>query len=291
MNRGYIRLWRKSLDNDLIRNPGAWQLMSWCLLKATHRHHRQIVGAIVVELKPGQLIFGRATVARELGTTERKIRTCLDLLQKVDFLTIKATNKFSVITIVNWNSYQEERPANDQQDDQQATSKRPANDHKQEHKTQSTEEEKNPPNPPDGGGEGVAAPPPEPPSHLGAEIMREYNAVLTELKPAVVMSTAMSRDLAINRRDHPERRQIDFWVGLFHKARASPHLAGKTKGSNWKASLPWLLRPDNVDKILNGAYDNASEDRQGSQHEKNIKALQAWKPPTGGDRESDYATD
>lgn len=154
MNRGYIRLWRKSLDNDLIRNPNAWQLMSWCLLKATHKPHKQIVGASIVELSPGQLIFGRASVARELGLTERKIRTSLELLKKVDFLTIKTTNKYSVITIVNWNTYQEERPANDQPGDQKATSKRPTNDHKQTHNTEThnTEEEKNPPISPRGDG-------------------------------------------------------------------------------------------------------------------------------------------
>ena len=52
------------------------------------------------------------------------------------------TNKFSLITILNWDSYQSNEDANDhqndQQIDQQATSKRPANDHIQEHKNKRT---------------------------------------------------------------------------------------------------------------------------------------------------------
>jgi hypothetical protein len=124
MHRGYVKLWRKSLDSGLVQNAEAWQLMTWCLLKASHRPHKQLVGKQVVELKPGQLVFGRHAAAKELCSTERKIRTSLDLLKNMDFLTIKATSKYSVITIVNWDTYQQERPASDQQ----ATSKRPASD-------------------------------------------------------------------------------------------------------------------------------------------------------------------
>ncbi len=47
-------------------------------------------------------------------------------------MTIKTTNKFSIISIVNWNTYQIERQTSNQQNDQQVTSKRPATDHKQE---------------------------------------------------------------------------------------------------------------------------------------------------------------
>jgi hypothetical protein len=128
MHRGYVKLWRKSLDSGLLQNADAWQLMTWCLLKASHKPHRQLVGTQVVELQVGQLVFGRKAAAKELNTTERKIRTSLELLKKLDFLTIKATNKYSIITIVNWDTYQSERPTNDQQQGQQATSKRPASD-------------------------------------------------------------------------------------------------------------------------------------------------------------------
>lgn len=158
MNRGYVKLWRKSKDSGFLGNAEAWQLLSWCLINATHKPHKQLVGKQLVELQPGQVVFGRVSVARELNTTERKVRTSLELLKKAEFLTIKTTSKYSILTIVNWHTYQEERPAEDQQNDQhhshQATSKRPANDHKQEYKNK--EQEKNintPPTPPLGGDE------------------------------------------------------------------------------------------------------------------------------------------
>jgi len=91
-----------------------------------------MVGFQAVKLQPGQLIFGRKSAAEELKMSERQIRTCLEKLKKTQNVTIKTTNKFSIITIVNWPTYQQTEKQNDQQNDQHATSKRPASDHKQE---------------------------------------------------------------------------------------------------------------------------------------------------------------
>jgi hypothetical protein len=131
---GYIRLWRKSLKGGLIKNHNAWIFWTWCLLKANHKKdHKQTVGFQEVILQPGEFIFGRKKAAEETGLSERNIRTCVDFLRKCQNLTIKPTNKFSVISITNWETYQFTKQESDQQSDQPLTSKRPASDHKQEH--------------------------------------------------------------------------------------------------------------------------------------------------------------
>jgi hypothetical protein len=94
-------------------------------MKASHKEHTLIVGNQEVTLKPGQFVFGRCAAAKELGMTERQIRTRIVFLKSAGNLTIKTTNKFSIITIVNWVAYQGQEIENDQQNDQQATSKRP----------------------------------------------------------------------------------------------------------------------------------------------------------------------
>ena len=127
MHRGYFKFWRKYLD-DLIQHPEALQLWIWCLDKASHCRRKQIIGSSVVETLPGQLVFGRHMAVRELGSTERKVRTLLELLKKLGYLTVKPSNKFSLITVMNFDSWQQD----DQQDDQQTSSKRPANDHEEE---------------------------------------------------------------------------------------------------------------------------------------------------------------
>lgn len=106
MNRGYVRLWRKSLDAGWLRNHKMWTVWTWCLLKASHQEYKQIVGCQEITLQPGQFIFGRKKAAKELGLSEQEIRTIIVFLINSGNLTIKSTNKFSIITIVNWHIYQ-----------------------------------------------------------------------------------------------------------------------------------------------------------------------------------------
>ena len=132
MKRGYIKLWRKSLDGGLLQNHKLWTFWCWCLLKASHKKHKQLVGFQEIELDAGQFVFGREKASKELKISERCIRTCLDNLKKTKKATIKTTNKFSIITIVNWGTYQDNNTINDLQNDRQQTSNRLATDHKQE---------------------------------------------------------------------------------------------------------------------------------------------------------------
>ncbi len=79
-----------------------------------------MVGFQEVILEPGQFIFGLKTASKELKMSIRTIRTCLDCLKRHQNLTIKSTNKFSIITVVNWGLYQSNNI--------EATSKRQASD-------------------------------------------------------------------------------------------------------------------------------------------------------------------
>lgn len=123
MNRGYVRLWRKSLDAGWIKNHKLWVFWTWCLLKASHKEYDAIVGLQRVNLFPGQFVFGLKKAAEETGLTIREIRTIIDFLKKSENLTIKTTNKFSVITIVNWHTYQEDEFQNDTLNDKQMANK------------------------------------------------------------------------------------------------------------------------------------------------------------------------
>ena len=132
MQRGYVKLWRKSIEGGWLSNSKLWVFWCWCLMKASYKEYDLIVGFQKIHLMPGDFIFGRKKTAKELKQTERSIRTCVDFLKTSGNLTIKTTNKFSVISIVNWNTYQSEENINDHQNDQPLTNKRPATDHKQE---------------------------------------------------------------------------------------------------------------------------------------------------------------
>jgi len=123
MNRGYIRLWRKSLDAGWIKNHKLWAFWSYCLMKASHKEYDAIVGLQIVHLIPGQFIFGLRVSSKETGLTIRETRTIVDFLRKAENLTIKTTNKFSIITVVNWHIYQSADTENDTLNDKQLTNK------------------------------------------------------------------------------------------------------------------------------------------------------------------------
>ena len=97
-------------------------------MKASHKEYDVHIGYQTVRLMPGEFVFGRKAAAEELGMTERTVRTSLDSLSRQRNIAIKTTNKYSVITIINWQAYQSEETTSDQQNDQQLTNKRPATD-------------------------------------------------------------------------------------------------------------------------------------------------------------------
>lgn len=111
MERGYIKLWRKTLDSGILQHPAAWQLFGYLLLKTSHRPHRQIIGGAVFDLAPGQVVFGRHKAAADLCLSEKQVRTALDMLKKLEIVACEASNRCTIVSFVNWHRYQEERPA------------------------------------------------------------------------------------------------------------------------------------------------------------------------------------
>jgi hypothetical protein len=125
MYRGYIKVWRKIADAGWLKNHKLCAFWLWCMIKASHKELDQIVGSQTVHLIPGDFIFGRKKAAVELDMSEQEIRTILIFLKKSKNLTIKSTNKFSIISIINWNTYQGEEIEINQQINTPLTSNQP----------------------------------------------------------------------------------------------------------------------------------------------------------------------
>lgn len=132
----YVPVFRSLLNHRYMADAHKFQFWVWCLLKATYKKRKVLVGNQTVTLQPGQFIFGRKAAAKELGTTEQSIRTLVKffLAESNPKLTIKPTNKFSIITVVNYTTYIDKVKTVNQQANQQLTSDQPAPNHKQEGK-------------------------------------------------------------------------------------------------------------------------------------------------------------
>lgn len=132
MERGHVKLWRKSIDSGLIQSPNLWAFWSWCLLKATWKNRSVVMNMQTINLLPGQLVFGRKAASKELNMSEQTIRTCLEKLKKLKNITIQSTSHYSIISVVNWDNYQGCQPTDNHLINQPPTSRQPAANHKQE---------------------------------------------------------------------------------------------------------------------------------------------------------------
>jgi hypothetical protein len=115
VNRGYVKLWRKAEDGGMLANHQLLAFWCWCLMRASHKTTKTVVGFQEVTLEPGQFIFGRRKAASILKMSEQTVRTCLNSLKINQQITYKSTSKYSIITIVNWEAYQ----SNDTEGNQQ----------------------------------------------------------------------------------------------------------------------------------------------------------------------------
>jgi hypothetical protein len=130
MNEGWIKLHRKILENNILKDQTACIIFIWLLLK--------------VDRKTGKKTVGRFWASEELGIKPTTFYQGLKRLEKKwKVLTQKTNNKFTEISLVNWYKYQ----SNDNANDNAMTTNRQQNDTLQEVKNKelrNKEEEKIP---------------------------------------------------------------------------------------------------------------------------------------------------
>ena len=109
---GWIKLHRSLSGSEIARHPEYMAVWVHLLLKAQHSDYTAVVGRSTVDLKAGQLVFGRVKFSLETGVSENKVRAALDVMKKLNMITIKSHTKFSIISITKWHDYQSSSPTN-----------------------------------------------------------------------------------------------------------------------------------------------------------------------------------
>ena len=101
-SNGYVKLHRAMLEWEWYKDQNTKAVFLHLLMTASYKDN-EFCGH---HIKPGQVVCGRKQLARDLGLSESTIRTSLKHLILTNEITIKPTNKFSIITIENWGKYQ-----------------------------------------------------------------------------------------------------------------------------------------------------------------------------------------
>jgi hypothetical protein len=131
VSNGYIKLHRKLLDNPIMEKPELLQLFIYCLLRANHKPERLIFNGVEMVVNAGQFITGRDALSLSLGQNSRTLYDRLKVLEKLKIINIKSNNRFSLITIVNYEFYQkDERESNSKSNNKPTTNQQQTNTNK-----------------------------------------------------------------------------------------------------------------------------------------------------------------
>jgi len=98
----YIKIDRKILEWEWYRNEHTKNVFFHCLLKANWKDGR-FEGKVVPR---GSFVTSVKKLAIELNLTDDEVRTALKHLYKTGELTKQITNKYTVITVSNYDTYQ-----------------------------------------------------------------------------------------------------------------------------------------------------------------------------------------
>ena len=106
-NQGWITLHRKLLDNPISKKPLIAWFFIFCLLRANHKEKKILWNGKEIVIARGSFVSGLRTLSRESGLSLQSVRTGCVTLKSTHMLTIKTTSKWSLITILNYEKYQE----------------------------------------------------------------------------------------------------------------------------------------------------------------------------------------
>lgn len=130
MRGGYIKLHRKFTKWGWYNDVNTKAVFLHLLLTASWEECEYRGYKIM----PGQVVTGRKLLKKELKLSEQEIRTALNHLKSTNEITIKTTNKFSIITIENWDKYQLGEFESTSKSTSKLTNKQPTTNHVKESK-------------------------------------------------------------------------------------------------------------------------------------------------------------
>ena len=117
---GWVSIYRKMQDKSWYRDSEYVHVWLHLILNANYSNKRVWVNGQEVEVKRGQLLTSRIAISDKTGVTQSKIYRILSRYESEHQIEQQKTNKYTIITIVNYEEYQK----SEQQTEQQMNNKR-----------------------------------------------------------------------------------------------------------------------------------------------------------------------
>jgi hypothetical protein len=105
---GYVRLYRSLLEHALVTQlPAAWfRIFVVILLKVNWKPGVWWDGSSNIDIPAGSMITSVDKLSRLARATTKQTRGALGYLQTASIAAIKTTSHYTVITVLNWGTYQ-----------------------------------------------------------------------------------------------------------------------------------------------------------------------------------------
>ena len=226
---GWIKLHRKLLDNPVtMKDTDHLAVWIYLLLNASHNEHPALFKGEKIMLKPGQLITGRKSIALALHIDESKVERILKSLKSEQQIEQQTSSKNRLISITNWEFYQQ----SEQQNEQQMNNKRTTSE-QQVNTNKNIKNDKNE--------------------------RKDICQNILDLFNKICCSFGGVKNITKNRAEvisgSLKTYSLDGFKKVFEKAEQSDFLKGNNN-RNWSASFDWLIKEDNMAKVLEGKYDS-----------------------------------
>lgn len=107
---GWIKLYRTLLTNKLWTKEPFTKGQAWVdiLLRINHKDNDVLIGNQSIEILKGQTLWSMKDMASRWKWSRKKVANFLKMLKKEHQIDYKSTTKYTVITVVNWEVYQNE---------------------------------------------------------------------------------------------------------------------------------------------------------------------------------------
>ena len=144
MSNGWIKLYRELLDKPIwkLSTPEQKSILITLLLLASHEPNEWEWKGEKFTVQSGQSVTSLDSIKKAAGNgiSVRNIRTALVRFEKLGFLANKATKCGRLISVMNWNSYQDNEKLPDKDSDKGVTKTRQRPDTYQECKNERMKE-------------------------------------------------------------------------------------------------------------------------------------------------------
>jgi hypothetical protein len=105
---GYVAVYRSLLEHPLMNQlPAAWfRIFMAVILKVNWKPGLWWDGTRNIEILPGQMVTSVDKLSKITRATAKQVRGCISYLQAANIAAIKTTSHYTVITVLNWDTYQ-----------------------------------------------------------------------------------------------------------------------------------------------------------------------------------------